>query len=144
MENNINNLEGNKKAKASGISVLIVDDCQLSIETLSYYLADQGHDVYTAIRGEETVSKVLALKPDIILLDLKMPGLGGLETLKTLKENAITENIPIIIVSACAQDLDIARALDHGASDYMVKPVEPSALADTMCKALESTGRNTN
>jgi diguanylate cyclase (GGDEF)-like protein len=102
--------------------VLVVDDVTDNVKPLAYELSDHGHEVVTACDGTQAMQVVRAERPDVILLDLMMPGLDGIEVCRQLKADESTRPIPVILVSAHDREGDIVRGLDAGAHDYVVKP----------------------
>lgn len=116
--------------------ILVVDDVEDNIVLLTFDLEDDGFDVEPARSGQECLDKVAIEKPDMILLDIRMPGLSGLETLELLKANEATRMIPVIMVSATSGDQSVIRALDLGAHDFVSKPIEYPVLAARMRSAL--------
>lgn len=117
-------------------TVLVVDDSEDNAKLLEYDLNDDGFDVLMALSGDECITTAATKRPDLILLDMRMPGLNGLETLDKLKGFPETADIPVIIISATSADDTIIKALDLGASDYVSKPVVYPILAARMRTAL--------
>ena len=110
--------------------VLIVDDEPDTIELLGRRLTRRGYVILAAQSAEEGIAKALAEAPDIILMDIKMPQVDGLEATRQLKFHATTRSIPIITLTAHAMAEDRAIALAAGADDYESKPVDlPKLLA---------------
>ena len=116
--------------------VLIVDDIEDNITLLRYNLEDDGHQTVTATSGEECLVVAKAQLPAIILLDMMMPGLSGVETLAKLKEDPQTAPIPVIMVSANHDCDAVVNALDVGAHDYITKPFVYPVLAARLRSAL--------
>ncbi len=116
--------------------VLIVDDIEDNIKLLWYNLEDDEHEIESASDGYQCLEKALSFMPDIILLDLMMPGLSGLETLKLLKTNEKLDAIPVIMISANDGDESIIHALDLGAQDYVTKPFIYPVLAARLRSAV--------
>jgi len=116
--------------------VLVVDDVEDNIVLLTFELEDEGFEVVAAHSGSECLTLVHEVEPDIILLDIRMPGISGLETLEQLKSHEATREIPVIIVSANTADNSIVRALDLGAHDFVSKPIEYPVLSARMRSAL--------
>lgn len=117
--------------------VLVVDDVQDNIALLTFDLEDDGFEVIEAYSGQECLDLARdEYKPDIILLDIHMPGISGIETLKKLKSQASTCDIPVIMVSANNSDANIIEAIDIGAHDFVSKPIEYPVLAARMRSAL--------
>ena len=103
--------------------ILIADDNEPNVELLEAYLS--GLDVETAIAvdGQDTLDKVAAFRPDLILLDIMMPKLSGFEVCKQVKSNAATRRIMVLMVTALNELGDIERAVDAGTDDFLSKPV---------------------
>lgn len=116
--------------------ILVVDDIQENITLLSFELEDDGFDVVAAKSGQECLDIVSQNKPNLILLDIRMPGISGIETLERLKANEDTQDIPVIMVSANNSDENIVNALDLGAHDFVSKPIEYPILAARIRSAL--------
>jgi len=116
--------------------VLVVDDVEDNIVLLTFELEDEGFDVIAAHSGQSCLERVENDNPDIILLDLRMPGISGLETLEQLKADERTRDIPVIMISASTSDNSVIRALDIGAHDFVSKPIEYPVLSARMRSAL--------
>ena len=101
--------------------ILIVEDDKFLRDLLSKKLTEENFSVVTAIDGEEGMKKTQEENPDLILLDLILPGMNGFEVLKKIKENPATKDIPIIVLSNLGQKEDIERAKKLGSEDYFVK-----------------------
>lgn len=112
--------------------VLIVDDSPTETYKLTSMLEKNGHAVVTAETGEDGVSIAKKEMPDIVLMDIVMPGLNGFQATRQLKKNAETANIPIIIVTTKDQETDRVWGLRQGAKAYLTKPVEEKLLMDTI------------
>lgn len=109
------NSEINKK-------ILVVDDEKLLADALKEKLGSNGYEVTIAYDGHEALDKINADKPDLILLDLYMPVMGGKEVLKNIKENETTKNIPVVILSNLTMDPNnVAEILEMGVKDYIGK-----------------------
>lgn len=117
--------------------IFIVDDIFDNIALLTFELEDDGFEVVPSCSGEECISLAQhGPKPSLILLDIHMPGLSGIETLKRLKQDDLTTDIPVIMVSANDTDENIIKAIDIGAHDFVKKPIEYPVLAARMRSAL--------
>lgn len=103
-------------------TVLLVEDEPAQREVLSYNLEADGFRVLTASNGEEALMIVAETPPDIIVLDWMMPNVSGIEVCRQLKTRPETRAIPIIMLSARSEEVDLVRGLETGADDYMVKP----------------------
>ena len=103
----------------SGARVLVVDDEQRVRRLLQTALTERGYDVTTAASGEEALTAIAKRQPDIILLDLIMPGMSGLDVCRSVRQDLST---PIVVLSAHGEEHDKVLALDLGADDYLTKP----------------------
>ncbi len=103
-------------------TVLVVEDEPAQREVLMYNLKAEGFDVITADNGEDGLLLVEENEPDLIILDWMIPQLSGLEVCRRLKSNPKKRQIPVIMLSARAEDVDRVRGLETGADDYVVKP----------------------
>ena len=103
----------------SGARVLVVDDEQRVRRLLQTALTERGYDVTTAASGEEALAAIAKRQPDIILLDLIMPGMSGLDVCRSVRQDLST---PIVVLSAHGEEHDKVLALDLGADDYLTKP----------------------
>ncbi|MDA0835867.1 MAG: response regulator [Planctomycetota bacterium] len=103
--------------------ILIADDNQQNCELLDAYLAGEGYTIETAYDGEETLHKVVSFQPDIVLLDIMMPKLSGYEVCQQLKQNPMTKDIPILIVTALNEMGDIEKGVAAGCDDFLSKPI---------------------
>jgi adenylate cyclase len=108
--------------------ILIADDQPMNVDILQTRLAVHGYDIITATDGEEALSLARAQLPDLILLDIMMPKMDGLEVCHRLKADTTLPFIPIIMVTARADTKDIVGGLDAGADEYLTKPVDQAAL----------------
>lgn len=112
----------------SKVSILVVEDDSDIQRLLAYNLHAAGHDVLTCDEGYEALSIAKQRLPDLILLDLMIPGLDGFEVCKELKRNPETRNIPVIMLTARGEEVDRIVGLELGAEDYVVKPFSPREL----------------
>ena len=100
----------------------MVEDEPAQREVLSYNLSSEGFDVVTAADGDEAILLIQEEAPDIIVLDWMLPGISGIEICRRVKTRAETRGIPVIMLSARAEEVDRVRGLETGADDYVVKP----------------------
>jgi len=108
--------------------ILIVDDEEDILELIGYNLTRDGYRVSTAMTGEQALHSARQGRPDLILLDLMLPGIDGLEVCRRLQSDPLTRAIPIIMVTAKGEDADIVTGLELGADDYIIKPFSPRVL----------------
>ncbi len=116
--------------------MLVVDDDPVILKLLQVNFEMEGFDVVTASDGLEGLEKARAERPDIVLLDIMMPRMDGLQVTKILKSEEETSGIPIILLSAKAQASDIEAGRDIGADDYLTKPFDPNELLDRVNELL--------
>ncbi|ADL12395.1 response regulator transcription factor [Acetohalobium arabaticum] len=109
--------------------ILVVDDEKNILELVKYNLIQEGYEVSLAINGEKALKKVDDIAPDLIILDIMLPGLDGFEVCHCLQEMEKTEGIPIIFLSAKSEVEDKVKGLNLGATDYLTKPFSPRELA---------------
>lgn len=108
--------------------VLVVDDILPNVKLLEAKLMSEYYDVITATSGEEALEKIVQDNPDIILLDVMMPGMDGFEVCRRVKTNSATAHIPIVMVTALTDTADRVKGLEAGADDFLCKPVNDVAL----------------
>ena len=114
--------------------ILVVDDDEMNVELFEGYLSKE-YDVITAYNGMDALSKVDTDHPDLVLLDIMMPGMNGYEVCRKIKNNNKTASIPIIIVTALREKEDKIEAIEAGADDFLNKPVDRYELS-TRVKSL--------
>ncbi|MBL6830366.1 MAG: response regulator [Pirellulales bacterium] len=110
-------------------SILVVDDENDLLELVRYNLTKAGYRVSCVSTGEEALSHARRQPPDLIVLDLMLPAVDGLEVCRRLKADAKTRDIPIIMLTAKSEESDVVRGLERGADDYITKPFSPRVLA---------------
>ncbi len=108
--------------------ILIVDDSPTEIHVLTTILEKEGYSISTATNGEDGIAKATAEKPDLILMDVVMPGMNGFQATRSISKNPETSSIPIIIVTTKDQETDRVWGLRQGAKDYVTKPVDEAEL----------------
>ncbi len=134
--------DSNKTEKSAGTvdlqgcSILIVDDSPTQLHILKGYLEEAGCKVLVADNGEMGISQARANKPDLVLMDVVMPGLNGFQATRLLSRDPETSNIPIIMVTTKDQDTDKTWAIRQGAREYLVKPVEKDELLAKISQVL--------
>jgi two-component system phosphate regulon response regulator PhoB len=108
--------------------ILVVDDEEDILELVRYNLSAEGYAVAAAATGEEALDLARSGPVDLIVLDLMLPGIDGLDVARILKEDARTRTIPIIMLTAKGEEADVVRGLEIGADDYLTKPFSPRIL----------------
>lgn len=111
------------------VNVLVVDDDPDIRELVAFKLTQMGHTVTTENDGEGGLAAAIQEKPDLILLDVMMPKLTGIEVCQRLRDDPKTSGVPVILITAKAQEVDVERGFAAGADDYIVKPFSPRELA---------------
>ncbi|MFC5063870.1 response regulator [Actinomycetospora atypica] len=109
--------------------VLVVDDDEAVRTLASWQLESDGFAVDQAADGAEALGAIAAARPDLVVLDLTMPGVGGLDVLRRVRTAPATESLPVIVLSGRSGETDRIVGLDLGADDYLVKPFSPGELA---------------
>ena len=126
-------------------TILVVDDEEDIQELLTLNLVREGYDVVTADTGEQALELAKAKLPALTVLDLMLPGLGGLDVCKILKNNSKTRHIPVIMLTAKSEESDIVAGLELGADDYITKPFSSKVLVARVRRILrkkEDQGTN--
>jgi len=118
--------------------VLIVDDSQTETKRFTQFLEKHGHDVITADCGETGVDVAKSELPDLILMDVVMPGLNGFQATRQITRGETTKHIPVIVVTTKDQETDRVWAKRQGATAFLTKPVPEQVLMDTINQALSS------
>jgi DNA-binding response OmpR family regulator len=109
--------------------VLIVDDEASMVAVLQRHVSNAGYDFASATNGQEALEKIQQDQPDLVLLDLVMPGMNGFETCRRIRENEKTKKLPVLIITALRSQSDSASAAACGANEFLVKPVDGPHLA---------------
>jgi len=120
----------------SGATILIVDDSPTEIHVLTRMLEKAGYKVVSAENGEAGVEEARRIRPDLVLMDVVMPGLNGFQATRKLSSDPETASIPIIMVTTKDQETDRAWGLRQGAREYLVKPVSSGELLTKVRNAL--------
>jgi len=111
-------------ASSDGITILAVDDKLENLKILINYLKDSGYGLMVAKSGEEALENIDRIIPDIILLDVLMPGINGFETCQRIKKKKTTRDIPVIFMTALTETVDKVKGFKVGAADYLTKPLQ--------------------
>ena len=108
--------------------ILLIEDNEMNRDMLSRRLVRRGHELTTAFDGPAGIASATAMRPDLILMDISLPGMDGWEATKVLRAQAETASIPIIALTAHAMESDRQRSLEVGCSDFDTKPVDLARL----------------
>ena len=117
--------------------ILVADDDPVSLLFTRSLLEDRGYDVVTAEDGEDALATVRREKPDLVVTDLVMPYMNGLEIIREMRGDPALREIPVLVISMKDREPDIVQGLEEGADDYVVKPVHALELAARIKKLLE-------
>ncbi len=126
---------------SSKACILVVEDEKDILELVRFNLAREGYAITGVITGEEALRAVHRQRPDLIILDLMLPGVDGLEVCKTLKNTPETRDVPIMMLTANGEESDIVLGLGLGADDYVTKPFSPKVLMARVKALLARTRR---
>ena len=121
-----------RRYKAKRKRILVVEDDRLSLIVLRQLLTAQGYEILQSSEGWDGISRARNEQPDLIVMDIKLPDISGLDATLLLKQDNQTRNIPIIAVTACVTPADKANALKSGCDAYIAKPVNMANLLRTV------------
>ncbi len=116
--------------------VLLVDDDPVIVRLLEVNFRLEGFEVHTALGGEEALAKAVAQPPEVVVLDVMMPGLDGWEVCRRLRETPGLAGVPVVLLSARAQDADGPRGRALGVVEYVTKPFDPQTLVSAVRRHL--------
>jgi DNA-binding response OmpR family regulator len=119
--------------------ILLVDDEPDFVETVEFFLSGSDYQVFVAKNGKQALEQVKMNKPDLVLLDVMMPEMDGLEACKRLKKDSTTNSIPIIMLTAKGRKEDVVDAIAAGADSYVVKPFNLSDLVERIEEILDDS-----
>lgn len=120
--------------------ILIVDDNATNLKLVAYLMKANGFDVDTALEADSALAAIRAHRPDVILMDIQLPGIDGLELTRRLKADPETHDIVIVAVTAYAMKGDQDKALAAGCDDYITKPIDTRTLPETIARHIASRG----
>jgi two-component system phosphate regulon response regulator PhoB len=120
-------------------TIMVVEDDQDIRELISYNLGKEGYTVVPAESGEQALKLIETTNPDIIILDIMLPGMDGIEVLRNLKQGSRHAAVPVIMATAKSEDSDIITGLELGADDYIAKPFSPKVLIARVRSLLRRT-----
>ena len=124
--------------------ILIVDDEKDILEFLSYNLKKEGFSIYTASDGSEGLKKTKKIKPDLIIVDLMMPKMNGIEMCENIRNDKKLSNVIILFLTARSEDYTQIAALDSGADDFIKKPIKPKLLISKVKSLMRRFSLNKN
>ncbi len=117
--------------------ILLIEDEKIMINLLEKKLEQEGYEVTVSVNGEEGLKKMKELKPDIILLDIIMPKMGGFEVMEEMEKDAQLKRIPVIIISNSGQPVELGKAKELGASDWLIKTeFDPQEVIEKVVKQI--------
>ena len=122
---------------ARGMHILIVDDYPDALDIWTIYLRALGYQVSTAADGVTAIAKAEQLQPDLVVLDLELPGISGFEAARRLRRNPATHDIPLIAATGYSHHRQLSMAREAGFDQVMVKPVVPEALVEEIERLLD-------
>jgi CheY-like chemotaxis protein len=122
-------------------SILVAEDEPDIRELVAFTLRFSGHEVITTMNGEDAVNIAGQIKPDLIIMDVRMPRMNGYDACRTLKANPALCDIPVVFLSAKGQDAEIKAGLAAGAEEYLLKPFAPFKLAERVRVILAKFGK---
>ena len=108
--------------------VLIIDDSPTEMQILTKIMEENGYDVFTAENGESGIVAAKKVQPDVVLMDVVMPGMNGFQATRQLSKDAKTAHIPVIIITTKDQETDRIWGMRQGAKDFLTKPVQNTKL----------------
>lgn len=121
--------------------ILVAEDERDIRELIGFTLRHHGHEVLTASNGEDALAIALRERPDLVLLDIRMPRLTGYEVCRRLRAEPTTQHIPVAFLSAKGQDSEVQAGMDAGATDYILKPFAPDQLINRVALLLGQSGK---
>jgi CheY-like chemotaxis protein len=124
----------------AGERILIVDDNATNLKLVAYLLRANGYQVDTALDAESAIEVIGVSRPDLILMDIQLPGIDGLELTRRLKADPVTRDIVIVAVTAYAMKGDQDKAMAAGCDDYITKPIDTRALPEAIARHLANRG----
>lgn len=124
---------------AENLKILIVDDNELNVKLCSAILRNH-FQVFTAVSAEDGIESALRIRPDLILMDIQLPGMDGLTATRAIRSNDDLKATPVIAVTSFAMVGDREKALDAGCDDYIAKPIDIQVLKTTVARFLKTPG----
>jgi CheY-like chemotaxis protein len=125
----------------SGEPILIVDDNPTNLKLVTYLMKSNGYDVRTAIDADSALASIRDRPPRLVLMDVQLPGVDGLELTRRLKADPVTQHIAIVAVTAYAMKGDHEKALAAGCDGYVTKPIDTRKLPELVAQMITGAGR---
>jgi DNA-binding response OmpR family regulator len=125
-------------------TILVVDDHEEIQDALAEILEEEGHQVLQAVDGLEALEVISSSRPDVVLLDIAMPGMDGLDTLRRLKDQPEFSSLPVIMVTAQGDRQNMVKAVQLSVRDYVMKPWDPGEVEMRVNWALKAANVNSN
>ena len=122
------------------MKILYIEDHPAQSDIMKQMLEFSGYDVVLAMNGEEGIEKARTAQPDVILMDLRMPGMGGIEAIRQLKQDSSVAEIPVVVLSAWTSQRNREDAEQAGAAKFLAKPVDTKRLIKEINELLQSDG----
>ena len=119
--------------------ILIIDDDEMLVDALGLYLGNLGYEIHTALTGESGAGMIREKLPDLVVLDVMLPGMDGHDICREMKEDPATGNIPVLFLSARTSSTDIDEGHKARADDYLTKPFLPAKLHGKIMKLLNES-----
>lgn len=117
--------------------ILVIDDNQLNLKLIEFLLSSNNYEVHCATNAEEALTLLTTLQPDLILMDIQLPVIDGLELTRKLRMDTKYKDTPIIAITAYAMDGDKEKAIEAGCNGYITKPINTRTLPNVIAKYLE-------
>ena len=125
----------------AGERILLVEDNAVNRDLMQFLLSSQGYQVREAATAEDAFKILKTERPDLIVMDVQLPGMDGLEAAKKLKEDPATRDIPVVAVTSYAMKVDRERALAAGCADYITKPIDRTTFLQQVAAQLTSRAK---
>lgn len=116
--------------------ILIVDDEPSIVIPLKFLMEQKGYEVEVAVSGAEVLERMESFRPDLVLLDIMLPGTDGLEVCQSIRENPSHSSVKIVFITALGRDMDVAKGVASGGDAYITKPFANADLLETVKKLL--------
>src|ERR1035437_7848051 len=118
-------------------AILVVDDAPVNLKLTGILLRKEGYDVHSAVDAEQALDLLESFHPDLMLVDIQLPGMDGLELTRRIKRDDRTRDIVVVALTACAMKGDDQKAFQAGCQGYITKPIEPGTLAGRVRDSLD-------